>query len=1517
MRRILQSIIALFLTVTIMAAEVVPVLADNELLVRSQLTESGTKTGANYTYIYNANDMNNIRKNLSGNYILMADIDLSSMEWTPIGTANEPFTGTFEGNNHTIYGLKIDSSDLSLSSAGLFGYIVDARVCNLSVLDATIRANGVNTIKLGTIAGCMCDSTVENCNVNTNIVTIANQWVAVGGIVGALDSSAVDGANIIRNCTTKGSISVTCKTANAMAGGIIGCCVSQNKSGTDKTTELVKCANHATITANSAGQTHCAGIAGYFSSYYSSKQTIDCCYNTGDITASRSSSTDCTYAAGIVGYCDAFENSVTIVSNCYNTGTISGRDGCGGIAFRTFIGWISPYSSGKSVEFKNCYNAGKLKSSYNSNRLNPICGSNHNCTFTNCYYLSSTGSDSLGKALTETNMKSAASFPSFDFSSVWQFSGDSSYLYPVLQGVYSSSTSDISDEICHLIFSDMSYARIPKVYIGKTVSRWLDTSAFSTDPTYGYSAEEMYQPIYSSSTLSRVDVYRLVGDWTILDLIDGDAGYAAAVFQKGSDIIIAYRGSEGGPQTMFSGEDWTVDMEFALFNKLDPSQFDAALQTYYKYRSKGNVSLTGHSLGGALVAYVSTITEAPGYSFDGAVGHVIDLTYLFEAGNIDFSSTADMTFKNYTDPKSLSCTVADMIQHTNSDLFPGVCYQTNSDCIKYYNTLFWTHQQYSNTKPGTGSTIEFMPVAEEHTATSNWYASVDMEYLGLLLGAVGGSFTGHLSSACSWASKGGKLGRLIKMGNVYLGTSGDDTITVSGSISSLLDATANVTTNVIYGGDGSDSILGGCVSDILIPGSLEGDLLCGGSGNDDYLIDYNKSGYVFIEDISGKDRIVLLNAENLSSSAITYAGTSEDGKWHIYDIGGKIKIYIFRLFKHKFTVIDANERELCTVSADGNMNALRAVSDSTENAHKDIYISGNGRLDIYESDGTLVASYETDQYGQYSEAFGMVTVAQNENENFLSATICESYYAEVVGSEIVDILLVGTDDDGYVKKTTSVEDIDLSKGTVSINFLEQTISQSNNELNIEETEKTTRVSISTEETTIRVGDSVELSATAFFDDGDETKDIYWVSSDPTIVQCNYDADGNCTLSACKEGEVDIYAIATDSGYSATCKVSAYCTHNYECVNQSPTCTEEGADIYTCTICGDIYRENVVPATGHSYEDGFCTVCKEMDPNAPIKDATLKFKSASLTLWSDISMNFYVSDSVLEGWDDPYVAFKKALYDSDGNIVGYETEIVTDFTLSSTACHIFRFDGVTSREMSSAITATLYAYRNGELYVGATVEYSVIKYASNMLTRSSSSTLQTLLVDLLNYGASSQTYFNYNTANLPNAFLTEEQKGYATADAPTIASCTQLISNDGATVSFKAASLTLEDKVTINYYLNVDRYNESIDDLELHVNYTDAYNQESTKIIDSSEFVYKLYGGTYRYMANFSELYAFQMRDKCTAEVFSKSTGERISNTVIYSIESYVAGKMNNADEKLVKLVVDMIKYGDSASSYFT
>ncbi len=100
-------------------------------------------------------------QNKSANGKLMADLDLEYDPWQPIGNFNDSrdnkYSGTFDGNYHTISNLKIASSDYH---AGLFGTTWGGHIKNLGVINADIS----NVLYAGSvISGLIGSSTIENC----------------------------------------------------------------------------------------------------------------------------------------------------------------------------------------------------------------------------------------------------------------------------------------------------------------------------------------------------------------------------------------------------------------------------------------------------------------------------------------------------------------------------------------------------------------------------------------------------------------------------------------------------------------------------------------------------------------------------------------------------------------------------------------------------------------------------------------------------------------------------------------------------------------------------------------------------------------------------------------------------------------------------------------------------------------------------------------------------------------------------------------------------------------------------------------------------------------------------------------------------------------------------------------------------------------------------------------------------------------------------------------------------------
>lgn len=171
----IKKVLAMFLAVAL----VVPSSASNLTASAATTQESNDESAIpeGYTPIYDAADLYAIRNNLEGNYIMMADIDLSEATapggeldtgngWDPI----QNFAGTLDGNGHYIKGLTIYGNPKS-GEVGLFAKTSypSAKICNLGMIDVNINivrdssaGNGYNTAAL-LAEGYDYRTTIENC----------------------------------------------------------------------------------------------------------------------------------------------------------------------------------------------------------------------------------------------------------------------------------------------------------------------------------------------------------------------------------------------------------------------------------------------------------------------------------------------------------------------------------------------------------------------------------------------------------------------------------------------------------------------------------------------------------------------------------------------------------------------------------------------------------------------------------------------------------------------------------------------------------------------------------------------------------------------------------------------------------------------------------------------------------------------------------------------------------------------------------------------------------------------------------------------------------------------------------------------------------------------------------------------------------------------------------------------------------------------------------------------------------
>ena len=191
----------------------------------------------------------------------LADDVSSFTTWTPIGTKSKPFTGTFDGQGHTISGLYFDNEDTN--GVGLFG-INGGTIKNVGVIDSYFK--GGNSV--GGVCGfnyaLNATATITNCY-NTGTVSGNN---VVGGVCG--NNYAQNAKATITNCYNTGAVS-----GNNAVGGVCG-----NNYALNDTATITNCYNTGTVSGNNV----VGCVCGYNVAYEGTATITNCYYNSDKYT---------------------------------------------------------------------------------------------------------------------------------------------------------------------------------------------------------------------------------------------------------------------------------------------------------------------------------------------------------------------------------------------------------------------------------------------------------------------------------------------------------------------------------------------------------------------------------------------------------------------------------------------------------------------------------------------------------------------------------------------------------------------------------------------------------------------------------------------------------------------------------------------------------------------------------------------------------------------------------------------------------------------------------------------------------------------------------------------------------------------------------------------------------------------------------------------------------------------------------------------------------------------------------
>ncbi len=357
--------------------------------------------------------LNNVRRYLDAYYVQTADINLGvppwneGEGWNPIGDDKDypdygnPFSGIYDGQNHTISGLTINRPDEY--DIGLFGYMTgkvenyelihQSEVKNLKLDNISITGKQ----KVGSIAGQnYYNSKIIDCEATGIDIRYSESFYDLfGGLAGRNNG-------IISDSYAEGTIAGT-----TMVGGI---------SGT----------NSGSITRSSAdveisGQGWLGGLTGGTGS-----GTIDSCHASGNITGWYG-------MGGLVG-----NASSSTISNSYATGNVTSHTRTRDFYLGGLVGMI-----GTQLTVVNSYSTGTP--SYIAEPSGPLYiggmagklpDAGVQPVFTSCYYDSDTSAQSdsgKGTPKTTAEMKSQATYSGWDFEDVWGINPSENGGYPFLR----------------------------------------------------------------------------------------------------------------------------------------------------------------------------------------------------------------------------------------------------------------------------------------------------------------------------------------------------------------------------------------------------------------------------------------------------------------------------------------------------------------------------------------------------------------------------------------------------------------------------------------------------------------------------------------------------------------------------------------------------------------------------------------------------------------------------------------------------------------------------------------------------------------------------------------------------------------------------------------------------------------------------------------------------------------------------------------------------------------------------
>ena len=307
---------------------------------------------------------------------------------------------------------------------------------------------------------------------------------------------------------------------------------------------------------------------------------------------------------------------------------------------------------------------------------------------------------------------------------------------------------------------------------------------------------------------------------------------------------------------------------------------------------------------------------------------------------------------------------------------------------------------------------------------------------------------------------------------------------------------------------------------------------------------------------------------------------------------------------------------------------------------------------------------------------------------------------------------------------------------------------------------------------------------------------------------------------------------------------------------------------------------------------------------------------SCSLQSDLGVFYSVKFNGNDTFSNVKIHLEKQVFSNSSSDYTWEEYDLTDYTIQD-GCYVFAFDGVSSVEMNNVLKATVHAAKGTSTYYSETDTFTVKDYITGVLkehqngTADSDKKLRTLCVDLLNFGAKAQTYFNINTKNLPNSGLTSAQKSYASTLPSSFGSCYSYKALAGSSCTIDNFILADDCNAYINAYMKFSKTPSS--DIVLEVTYRSSTDESKKITVPYSDITYDSSIGYY--VAPITGIGSPDYKASLTIVV--KKGSQAISGTYTTSVETCMGNIYSVSSSSLKDLLRYSMALGNSSNAYFS